>query len=103
MAMDLLKQLASSPLPAYFRSPEDIDKIRLLRGAGLVRAFVSTEHDAGRAAVPRQAAQVIAITQKGRDALQEAGYPEGRHEEVGREGILTRRLLDAIQRARARR
>ena len=39
MAMDMLRQLAASPLPATFRTSEEIDQIKLLRAAGLVIAL----------------------------------------------------------------
>jgi len=35
MAMDLLRRIAGSPLPASFSSPDDIDKLRVLHTAGL--------------------------------------------------------------------
>ena len=38
MAMDMLRQLAGSPLPATFRTAAEIDQIKLLRAAGLVIA-----------------------------------------------------------------
>jgi len=34
--MDLLKQIASSPLPMYSTSPEDIDKVRVVRAAARI-------------------------------------------------------------------
>lgn len=46
MAMDLLRQLAGSSLPATFRTPAEIDKIRLLRATGLVIALTSASSDA---------------------------------------------------------
>lgn len=39
MAMDILRQLAGAPLPATFRTSAEIDKIKLLRAAGLVIAL----------------------------------------------------------------
>ncbi|MDM0029072.1 hypothetical protein [Variovorax saccharolyticus] len=76
MAMDLLKQLASSPLPAYFSSPEDIDKIRLLRAAGLVQALVPADRPPSTAEAVGRVAEVTAITPKGREALLEAAHHE---------------------------
>ena len=103
MAMDLLKRLASSPLPADLRSPEDIDKVRLLRAAGLVLASLPADRDAKGGLALQQTGQVLAITPKGCEALEEVGYPTGQLGAVAPQGVLTRRLLDAIGRARERR
>lgn len=39
MAMDMRRQLAGSPLPATFRTPAEIDQIKLLRAADLFIAL----------------------------------------------------------------
>ncbi|MDM0117976.1 hypothetical protein QTI66_38475 [Variovorax sp. J22R133] len=70
MAIDLLKHIASSPMPMYFRLPEDIEKVRILRAAGLVIAFIPRETgDAPIARVSGREAEVYAVTQKGRETL----------------------------------
>ncbi|MDM0115969.1 hypothetical protein QTI66_27725 [Variovorax sp. J22R133] len=69
MAIDLLKHIASSPMPMYFRSHEDIEKVRALRAAGLVIAFVPPDTDAPMARASGREAEVYAVTQKGRETL----------------------------------
>lgn len=39
MAMDMLRQLADTRLPATFRTAAEIDQVKLLRAAGLVIAL----------------------------------------------------------------
>ncbi|MDR6859582.1 hypothetical protein [Variovorax guangxiensis] len=69
MAMDMLRQLASSPLPATFRTSAEIDAIKLLRAAGLVIALTPTPSGT------TDAAQVLAITEKGRQELAKFSLP----------------------------
>ncbi len=76
MAMDMLKQLSRSALPATFRTPAEIDQIRLLRAAGLVVAFTPTTSDPLALSGPPDAAQVFAITEKGRAELERISLPE---------------------------
>ena len=68
MAMDMLRQLAGAPLPATFRISAEIDKIKLLRAAGLVIALTP-------APGTTDAAQVRAITEKGREELAKFSLP----------------------------
>ncbi|RZL58981.1 MAG: hypothetical protein EOP75_01825 [Variovorax sp.] len=100
MALDLLKQIASSPLPMYFRSSEDIDKVRLLRAAGLVIAFVPTDADPLIARPAERAAEVFAVTQKGRETLHESGYPDEQLLVASPPAKLTQRLRTVVERAR---
>jgi hypothetical protein len=67
MAMDLLRELAAVSLPATFRTSVEVDKIKLLRAAGLVIALPP----ASSLSLPGSddAAQVLAITEKGREEL----------------------------------
>ena len=76
MAMDLLKELAVSPLPATFHTPAEIDKIKLLRAAGLVIALTPAPSNALTLSGPADAAQVLAITKKGREELAKFSLPE---------------------------
>ena len=69
MAMDLLRQLAGSSLPATFHTPAEIDKIKLLRAAGLVIALTPASSSALTPSATADAAQVLAITEKGREEL----------------------------------
>ncbi|CAN7381048.1 hypothetical protein [Variovorax sp. LjRoot178] len=71
MAMDMLRQLAGSPLPATFRTSEEIDRIKLLRAAGLVIAL--TPAPSGSSGT--DAAQVLAITERGREELARFSLP----------------------------
>jgi hypothetical protein len=69
MTMNLLRQIAGSRLPVSFHRREEIDRVRVLRAAGLVIALVPAPSDALALSGSRPAAQVLAITQKGRDEL----------------------------------
>jgi hypothetical protein len=100
MAMDLLKRIASSPLPMYLRSPENIDKVRLLRSAGLVIAFVPPEADQSSATTPERAAQVFAITQKGRVELEQQSFSPDELSKAPATVDLIERLKNAVERAR---
>lgn len=100
MALDLLREIASSPLPKSFRSPEEIDQVRLLRAAGLVIAFVPARTDPQSLAGPECAVQVVAVTDKGRQELVRSRYPD---EEMARwesAGGLVQRLRSAADRVR---
>ena len=69
MAIDLLRRIAGSTLPVSFTQAADIDKVRILRAAGLVVAFVPAAHHPSIAMLLQRPAQVVGITQKGRDEL----------------------------------
>jgi hypothetical protein len=75
MAMDMLRQLAGSSLPASFRTAAEIDKIRVLRAAGLVIALTPAPSNALAVSGPADAAQVLAITEKGREELARFSLP----------------------------
>ena len=75
MSMDLLKQIAASRLPMSFRTPKEIDEVRILRQAGLVIAFVPAPADPLKLSGAEPAAQVLAITEKGREELSRIRYP----------------------------
>lgn len=76
MTMDLLKQIATSRLPISFYRAEDIDRIRILRAAGLIVALVPAPSDSLALSGGAGAAQVLAVTQKGREELMQFSYPE---------------------------
>jgi hypothetical protein len=76
MTMNLLRQIASSRLPMLLYRSEDIDQVRILRAAGLVVALVPTPSAPRAGPSSAAAAQVLAITQKGREELAKFGYPE---------------------------
>lgn len=63
MPMELLKELAERPLPATFTNLAEIDKLRVLRAAGLVAAMLPAP------GAPEGFARVLAVTPKGRVAL----------------------------------
>ncbi|MBH2008217.1 MAG: hypothetical protein I8H71_01345 [Xanthomonadaceae bacterium] len=63
MPMELLKELAERPLPATFTTVAEIDKLRVLRAAGLVAVMLPAP-DASDGF-----ARVLTITPKGRVAL----------------------------------
>lgn len=78
MTMNLLRQIAGSRLPVSFYRSEDIDGVRVLRAAGLVVALVPSPSDPLALSGSRPAAQVLAITQKGREELAKLGYADSR-------------------------
>lgn len=78
MTMNLLKQIAGSRLPVTFYREEDIDGVRLLRAAGLVVALVPSPSDPIALSGSPTAAQVLALTQKGREELARFDYPQSR-------------------------
>ncbi|MDP9877751.1 hypothetical protein [Variovorax boronicumulans] len=78
MAMNLLKQIAGSRLPVSFYRTADIDQVRALRAAGLIVALVPAPSNALTLSGPASAAQVLAITQKGREELAKFTYPQPR-------------------------
>lgn len=75
MPMDLLKQIAASRLPVSYRTPKEIDEVRILRQAGLVIAFVPAPADPLKLSGAEPAAQVLAVTEKGREELARIHYP----------------------------
>ncbi|SEK17174.1 MULTISPECIES: hypothetical protein [unclassified Variovorax] len=78
MTMNLLRQIAGSRLPVSFYRNEDIDGVRVLRAAGLVVALVPSPSDPLTLSGSHPAAQVLAVTQKGRDELAKFDFPESR-------------------------
>lgn len=78
MTMNLLRQIASSRLPMSLYRSEDIDQVRALRSAGLVVALVPAPTDPLALSGAATAAQVLAVTQKGREELAKFSYPESR-------------------------
>lgn len=76
MTMNLLMQIAGSRLPVSFHRTEDIDRVRVLRAAGLVIALVPSPSDPLSLSGSPAAAQVLAITEKGREELAKFSYPQ---------------------------
>ncbi|MDM0032235.1 hypothetical protein QTI33_08835 [Variovorax sp. J22P271] len=100
MAIDLLREIASSPLPKSFRSPDEIDQIRLLRAAGLVIAFVPARTGPDSLAGPEHTAQVLAVTDKGRQELESSRYPDEERGSSQSNGNWAQRLRSAADRVR---
>jgi hypothetical protein len=73
MAMDMVRQLSNSSLPATFRTAAEIDKIKLLRAAGLVIALTPAPSNEPTLSGTTGVAQVLAITEKGHEEL--ASFP----------------------------
>jgi len=73
MSMEFLRVIAEQKLPYVVHTPADIDRVRVLRAAELVTAFIppSTGHAPGDRAI-RHLAQVESITAKGMLALNKA-------------------------------
>jgi hypothetical protein len=76
MTMNLLRQIASSRLPVSFYRTEDIDQVRILRAAGLVVALIPAPSNPLTLSGDGLAAQVLAVTQKGREELAKFDYRE---------------------------
>ena len=70
MSVELLRQIAASPLPKSFTAANDVDAVRILCQAGLVLALVDEP--------PERGARVLAITEKGNSELLRFHYPEAR-------------------------
>ncbi|MDM0032210.1 hypothetical protein QTI33_08695 [Variovorax sp. J22P271] len=100
MAIDLLREIASSPLPKSFRSLDEIDQVRLLRAAGLVIAFVPARAGPESLAGPEHIAQVLAVTDKGRQELEPSRYPDEELVSSQSNGNLAQRLRWAAARVR---
>ena len=69
MPMELLRHIAGQKLPYTVYAPAEIDKLRVLRAAELVSAFIPPAETlpCGESHKP---AQVLAITPKGHKALE---------------------------------
>jgi hypothetical protein len=76
MTMNLLRQSASSRLPVPSYRTVDIDQVRILRAAGLVVALIPAPSNLLTLSGDGLAAQVLAVTQKGREELARFDYPE---------------------------
>ncbi len=75
MPMELLRQLEGCRMPVAVREPADIDKLRVLRAAGLVVALFPVSARALEPAGEPGAALVLALTRQGREALAQFEYP----------------------------
>lgn len=72
MSMEFLRTIAEQRLPYVVHTPADIDRLRVLRAAELVTAFIPPADHASDARAIRQLAQVESITAKGMLALNKA-------------------------------
>lgn len=72
MSMEFLRVLSEQKLPYVVHTPADIDRLRVLRAAQLVTAFIPPSDRTGNARAIRQLAQVESITVKGQLALNKA-------------------------------
>jgi len=68
--MELLRRIAEQPLPYTLYAPAEIDKLRVLRAAELVSAFIPPAELLPSGCESHKPAQVLAITSKGQKALQ---------------------------------
>jgi hypothetical protein len=69
MPMELLRQIAQQPLPYTVYAPAEIDKLRVLRAAELVNAFIPPAESLPSGCESHRPAQVLGITPKGQQAL----------------------------------
>jgi hypothetical protein len=75
MTTNLLTHIATARLPMTFHRAEEIDQVRILQAAGLVIAQVPAPGDPLIVDGAPSAAQVLAMTQKGRDEVAaQAGF-----------------------------
>lgn len=72
MSMEFLRVIAEQKLPYVIHTTADIDRLRVLRAAELVTAFIPPSDRAPDARAIRQLAQVESITAKGKLALNKA-------------------------------
>ncbi|MGJ7553206.1 hypothetical protein ACSFBI_04365 [Variovorax sp. RB3P1] len=72
MSMEFLRVLSEQKLPYVIHTPADIDRLRVLRAAELVTAFIPPSNRAPGSRAIRQLAQVESITVKGQLALNKA-------------------------------
>jgi len=72
MSMEFLRVLSEQKLPYVVHTPADIDRLRVLRAAELVTAFIPPSAHAPDERAIHQLAQVESITTKGRLALNKA-------------------------------
>ena len=63
MCMELLHQMSQRALPATVTEVETIDKLRVLRASGHLAVLLPSVY------AKHQSARVLAITEKGREAL----------------------------------
>lgn len=71
MPMEFLRHIAQQTLPCTIYAPPEIDKLRVLRAAGLVSAFIPPPESLPSGCESHKPAQVLAITPKGLQALEE--------------------------------
>ena len=72
MSMEFLRAISEQKLPFVIHTPADIDRVRVLRAAELVTAFIPPSKHAPDERAIHQLAQVESITAKGRLALNKA-------------------------------
>ena len=70
MPMELLRHIAQQPLPYTVYAPAELDKLRVLRAAELVSAFIPPPESLPGGSESHKPAQVLAITPKGHKALE---------------------------------
>jgi hypothetical protein len=70
--MEFLRVIAEQKLPYVVHTPADIDRVRVLRAAELVTAFIPPSGRTPDDRAIRQLAQVESITAKGKLALNKA-------------------------------
>lgn len=86
MSTEMLRHIAASRLPLVMSSSKDVDAVLKLRADGMVLALVPSAADVSKMPGLR-VVQVLAVTQKGFEALQQVRYPgdrTGRAHEKGR-------------------
>jgi len=72
MSMEFLRVISEQRLPYVVHTAADIDRLRVLRAADLVTAFIPPSGRASDERAIRQLAQVESITAKGKLALNKA-------------------------------
>jgi hypothetical protein len=67
--MDLLRHIANHRLPMAFHTTEEIDKLRILCAADLIKASIPAPSHPMEFKDGTSTAQVLAITRKGHEIL----------------------------------
>lgn len=93
MSIEVLRQIAASPLPKSFSNGCDVDAVKILRQAGLVIALLDEPPGCG--------AKVVAITEKGNEELLRFHYPTGSSRQSAQGGQGGRWIAQGAERVRS--
>ncbi|MDM0077866.1 hypothetical protein QTH90_25885 [Variovorax sp. J2P1-59] len=96
MPLDLLRQIARQELPYRVYVPAYIDQLRVLQAAGMITAVIPPVEEMPGGGKIHRPAQVLAITDRGEEALRD-GQPDdgplraaGADQDAGRDSLARR-------------